>query len=185
MTKLTCGHRLCGDCFKVADKCPPDAVSNTPGPSLNITQGIFIKITCPVTAQCGEVGKASVEVPLRRLPVQFASVLRLKALKREVECIERMGYTVTLAEAGVIRKRIQTIVDGGTEDLFNYRHSFVLRLSEHLQPLLEALFEVCNKYHRHSESPGVYFIDDATIRAILTYINSPVVLSHLSGQHFI
>jgi hypothetical protein len=176
---LTCGHRLCADCYMVADKCVMNTVAVTPAPSLNATQ--FIPVTCPISEKCGGVGRASAGGQQKRLPVHFAVLLRLKALKRETEIIQQMQGLDTLAHASVIRKRIHSIVDGGKEDMFSHRPAFALRLSEHLLPQLEALFEACNRYHRHSEYPDLHLISDATIRSILSYINSPAIASHRSG----
>ena len=184
MTKLACGHRLCVDCYKIADKSVAAGSVATPGPSLNVTQQ-FLCITCPVTERCGASAKVAIEGAQKRLPVHFASLLRLKALKRETELITsiKLDHSVTLSRAFDIRRRIHSIVEGGKDDLFNPRSSYAPRLSGLLQHALEALFSICSEYHSTSQSSDLFFIDDVTIRVVLAYINSPAISSQHSGQN--
>jgi hypothetical protein len=187
MTKLACGHRLCAECYKIADKSSATGAAATPipGPSLNVTAFTqhFICVTCPVSERCGASAKVPIEGSQKRLPVHFASLLRLKALKRETELIRsiKLENSATISRACDIRRRIHSIVDGGKDDLFNPRSSFASRLSGHLQHELEALFSVCNEYHTTAQSSDLYFINDSTIRIVLGYVNSPAISSQHSG----
>jgi hypothetical protein len=132
-------------------------------------------------------------------------MLRLRALKRETDLVNFIrsaasaalsnrsagadlsesaaAQPCTATHASVIRRRIQAIVDGGKDDLLSVRSPLALPLLEHSLPLLVMLFEACNAALQHA--PDVCFIGDNTVRAIFSYINSPVIAAHHSGwPHF-
>ena len=202
MTKLECGHRLCSECVKGADKAVDGVVSATPRKALGQTMNHLttLAVLCPDCRVARD--KVSLDGPQKRLPLQFACMLRLRALKREVELVNFIRSAASAAltslsagakaaessaalpctanQAAIIRKRVQAIVEGGKDDLFNPRASFTLQLLDHCLPLLVALLEACTAAVDHV--PDVYFISDSTVRALFCYINAPVIALHHSGQ---
>ncbi len=204
MCKLECGHRLCGDCAKAADRVCDGVISATPRKVLGQTMNPLT--TCAIV--CPDCSASRVKVPLdgpqKRLPLQFACLLRLRALKREADLVNFIHSSTSTAasdraagaepsdalaalpraapHASVIRKRIQAIVDGGKDDLLNARSPFALPLLGHTMPLLVALLEACTAALEHA--PDVCFVGDATVRAIFSYVNAPVIAAHHSGQKY-
>jgi hypothetical protein len=202
MTKLECGHRLCSECIKGADKAVDGVVSATPRKALGQTMNHLtaLAVLCPDCRVARE--KVSLDGPQKRLPLQFACMLRLRALKREVELVNFIRSAASAAltslsagakaaessaalpctanQAAIIRKRVQAIVEGGKDDLFNPRSSFTLQLLDHCLPLLVALLEACTAAVNHV--PDVFFISDSTVRALFCYINAPAIALHHSGQ---
>jgi hypothetical protein len=118
-------------------------------------------------------------------------MLRLRALKRDVELVSFIRSAAAVAEpssalpysaahAAIARKRIQAIVEGGKDDLLDPRSPFALQLLEHVAPQLLELLSVCNDVAGHA--PDVYFVSEATVRAILAYINAPLIAACHTGR---
>ena len=189
--ELKCDHRLCDNCVKAADSVRDETIAATPFrplaySALDHSSAVLVK--CPV---CDKgVGKAAADVPRRRMPTPFASMVRLKALKRETEfinCIVSAAAATSpssgvFVAASVIRQRIQTLVDGGKDDLFNHRSQFGMLLFEHSLPELVALLSACCDAHKSAQSPNVYFVSDSTVRSILMYVNSPAIAVRHAGS---
>lgn len=191
VTELKCDHRLCDNCVKAADSVRDETIAATPFRPLGysaLDHSSAVLVKCPVCDKA--VGKSAADMPRKRMPAPFASMVRLKALKRETELINHIvsaaaatpSSTISLA-AAVIRQRIQTLVDGGKDDLFNHRSQFGMVLFEHSLPDLVALLNACCDAHKSAQSPNVYFVSDSTVRSILTYVNSPAVAVRQAGSN--